>query len=71
MSCGGQIGGQLSIEGRIVGRLREGVAKKLFGFRILLSGDEQMREPGGGRLGLWVIGKQAAVSGFGGVELTR
>ena len=67
----GQHGGQLGVEGRVVGRFFEGGAEKCFGLGILLSRDEQVGQAGIGGGGVWIFGEQAAVGGLGAVRTGR
>jgi hypothetical protein len=62
----GEYGGQLSGEGRVVGRRGEGGAEEAFRLGILLFGDEQVGESGIGGGGLGVVDQGAAKGGFRG-----
>ena len=66
----GEDGGELGGEGGVVGGLLEGGAEEGFRFGILLFSDEQMGEAGVGRGGFGVLGKDAAIGGFGGGGFT-
>ena len=65
----GEHGGKLRGEGGVIRIFHERGAKQRFGARIVFAQDEQMREAGAGRGGVWIFVEDAAIGGSGGVEL--
>ena len=68
---GGQRGGKLRGQDRIVGLLRQGGAKHGFGFRVLLVQQQNVTEAGGGVCVFRVFRKDAAIGFLRGRQAGR
>ena len=66
----GKYGGELRVQGRVVGLLLKRGTDELFSFRELLALDEHMSETGVRSHGFWIFGQDAAIGGFSCIVLT-